>query len=38
VITHNPRSIEAADSIYGVSMGADNTSRILSLRLDDLKN
>lgn len=38
VITHNPRTIEAADSIYGVSMGADNTSRILSLRLDDLKN
>jgi chromosome segregation protein len=38
VITHNPRTIEAADAIYGVSMGADSTSRILSLRLDDLKN
>jgi chromosome segregation protein len=38
VITHNPRTIEAADSIYGVSMGAVSTSRILSLRLDDLKN
>ena len=38
VITHNPRTIEAADSIYGVSMGADSTSRILSLRLDELKN
>jgi chromosome segregation protein len=38
VITHNPRTVEAADSIYGVSMGADNTSRILSLRLEDLKN
>jgi chromosome segregation protein len=38
IITHNPRTIEAADSIYGVSMGADNTSRILSLRLDDIKN
>jgi chromosome segregation protein len=38
VITHNPRTIEAADSIYGVSMGADSTSRILSLRLDDLNN
>jgi chromosome segregation protein len=38
VITHNPRTIEAADSIYGVSMGSDSTSRILSLRLDDLKN
>jgi len=38
IITHNPRTIEAADSIYGVSMGSDNTSRILSLRLDDIKN
>ncbi|HLF78559.1 MAG TPA: chromosome segregation protein SMC [Dehalococcoidia bacterium] len=38
IITHNPRTVEAADSIYGVSMGADNTSRILSLRLDDLRN
>ncbi|HEX5139912.1 MAG TPA: chromosome segregation protein SMC, partial [Dehalococcoidia bacterium] len=38
IITHNPRTIEAADSIYGVSMGSDNTSRILSLRLDDMKN
>ena len=35
VITHNPRTIEAADVIYGVSMGADNTSRVLSLRLGD---
>lgn len=38
IITHNPRTIEAADSIYGVSMGADNTSRILSLRLDGINN
>ncbi len=35
VITHNPRTVEAADSIYGVSMGADSTSRILSVRLDN---
>ena len=35
IITHNPRTIEAADAIYGVTMGADNTSRVLSLRLDD---
>jgi chromosome segregation protein len=38
LITHNPRTIEAADSIYGVSMGSDSTSRILSLKLDELKN
>jgi len=35
VITHNPRTIEAANVIYGVSMGADNTSRVLSVRLSD---
>ncbi len=35
IITHNPRTIEAADVIYGVSMGADNTSKVLSLRLGD---
>ena len=38
MVTHNRRSIEVADAIYGVSMGADNTSRILSMRLDDIKN
>ena len=35
VITHNPRTIEAANVIYGVSMGADNTSKVLSVRLSD---
>ena len=36
IITHNRRTIETADTIYGVSMGADNVSRILSLRLEDV--
>jgi chromosome segregation protein len=35
VITHNPRTIEAADVIYGVAMGVENTSRVLSLRLGE---
>jgi len=34
VITHNRRTIEAADTIYGISMGADSTSCVVSLRLD----
>ena len=34
LITHNRGTIEAADTIYGVSMGADNTSQVLSLKLD----
>ncbi|HEU5085823.1 MAG TPA: chromosome segregation protein SMC, partial [Roseiflexaceae bacterium] len=36
VVTHNRGTIEAADTIYGVSMGDDSASRVLSLRLDEL--
>lgn len=34
VITHNRVTIEAADTIYGVSMGADGVSQVVSLKLD----
>lgn len=34
VITHNRRTIEAADTIYGVSMGDDSVSQVVSLRLE----
>ncbi len=37
VITHNRGTIEAADTIYGVSMGRDGASRVISLRLEELK-
>ena len=37
IITHNRRTIEMADHIYGVAMSKDMTSSILSLRLSDLK-
>jgi chromosome segregation protein len=36
VITHNRRTIEVADSIYGVSMAPDAASRVLSMRLGEL--
>ncbi len=36
VITHNRRTIEQADAIYGVTMGTDGLSKILSVRLDDI--
>jgi chromosome segregation protein len=36
IITHNRRTIEIADTIYGVSMGEDSTSSVLSLRLSDV--
>jgi chromosome segregation protein len=37
VITHNRRTIEVADSIYGISMAPDAASRVLSMRLADVK-
>ena len=36
IITHNRRTIEMADTIYGISMGEDSTSTLLSLRLSDI--
>jgi len=36
VISHNRRTIEAGDAIYGISMGDDSASQVLSLRLQDL--
>jgi len=35
VISHNRQTIEAADTIYGITMADDGTSRALSLRLSD---
>ena len=35
VITHNRGTIEAADALYGVTVGDDSVSRIISLRLDE---
>jgi chromosome segregation protein len=34
VITHNRGTIEAADTLYGVSMAGDGTSQLLSLRVE----
>jgi len=38
VITHNRGTVEAADTVYGVSMGPDGVSQVLSLRLDGTKD
>jgi chromosome segregation protein len=35
-VTHNRKTVEAADSIYGISMGPEGVSKMLSLRLSDL--
>ena len=37
MITHNRASVQVADVIYGVTMGRDSTSKILSLKVDELE-
>lgn len=36
IITHNRGTVQAADVIYGVTMGRDSASQIISLRLDQV--
>jgi len=36
VITHNRNTVQAADVIYGVTMGKDSASQVISLRLDEI--
>ncbi|MGH2605982.1 MAG: chromosome segregation protein SMC, partial [Anaerolineales bacterium] len=35
VITHNKETVQAAQTVYGVSMGPDSASQVISLRLDE---
>ena len=36
VITHNRNTVQVADVIYGVTMGRDSVSQVLSLKMDDV--
>ncbi len=36
VITHNRNTVQVADTIYGITMGRDSTSQMLSLKLDEV--
>ncbi|MBP7786702.1 MAG: hypothetical protein KA046_02350, partial [Longilinea sp.] len=36
VITHNRNTVQTADVIYGVTMGRDSASQVISLRLDEV--
>ncbi|NOT03206.1 MAG: chromosome segregation protein SMC [Anaerolineales bacterium] len=36
IITHNRNTVQAADVIYGVTMGRDSASQVISLRLDQV--
>lgn len=36
IITHNRNTVQAADFIYGVTMGRDSASQVISLKLDEI--
>jgi len=36
IITHNRNTVQAADAIYGITMGRDSASQVISLRLDQV--
>jgi len=36
IITHNRNTVQLADIIYGVTMGTDSVSQLISLKLDEL--
>jgi chromosome segregation protein len=38
VITHNRNTVQAADVIYGITMGRDSSSQMISLRLDEVSD
>jgi chromosome segregation protein len=38
VITHNRGTIEEADALYGVTVGDDSVSRVISLRLEEARD
>ncbi len=35
VITHNRLTVQAADVVYGITMGSDSASKVISLKLDE---
>jgi chromosome segregation protein len=38
IVTHNRNTVQAADVIYGVTMGRDSTSQVISLKLDEISD
>jgi len=38
VITHNRNTVQAADVIYGITMGRDSASQVISLKLDEVSD
>jgi chromosome segregation protein len=38
IVTHNRNTVQVADVIYGVTMGRDSSSQVLSLKLDEVSD
>jgi len=38
VITHNRSTVESADAVYGVSMGSNAVSQVVSLKLEEVRS
>jgi chromosome segregation protein len=38
LVTHNRNTVQAANVIYGITMGRDSASQIISLRLDEISD
>ena len=36
VITHNRNTVRVSDVVYGITMGKDTTSQVVSLKLDEV--
>jgi chromosome segregation protein len=36
VITHNRNTVQVADVIYGITMGRDSSSQVISLKIDEV--
>jgi chromosome segregation protein len=37
IVTHNRNTVQVADVLYGVTMGVDSSSQVLSLKLDEIE-
>jgi len=34
IVTHNRNTVQVADTVYGITMGVDSASQMISLKLD----
>ncbi len=37
IVTHNRNTVQVADTVYGITMGADSASQVMGLRLEGEK-